>query len=249
MARAALGTPPGPAPKEQPLRCAVNVRPPYRRTWRNGRSKGRTCHASPSISPRHIAACAKDYAPATPSSQKTSPTPAATSTTRETSRQPRLDSPSFAPCLTSSATQPPAARPSPASTTSSRRGLRCLVTAIEELACAAHSHWTQRANLSRVRRRLGAVAGYVALLGRLERAGQLPRATAADGPPYADALPTRRGTRNPDLERDERMLGPGDVPRSARGLPCSAPSAARVRGRYRAARRPRLETSGLAHRV
>jgi len=46
-----------------------------------------------------------------------------------------------------------------------------LVTAIEELACAAHCHWTQRANLSRVRRRLGTVAGCVALLGRLERAG------------------------------------------------------------------------------
>lgn len=44
-----------------------------------------------------------------------------------------------------------------------------LVTAIEQLGCAAHSHWTQRANLSRVRRRLGAVAGCVALLERLER--------------------------------------------------------------------------------
>jgi hypothetical protein len=50
-----------------------------------------------------------------------------------------------------------------------------LVTAIEELACAAHSHWNQRSNLSRVRRRLGAVAGCVALLERLEQA----RATRA----------------------------------------------------------------------
>jgi hypothetical protein len=45
-----------------------------------------------------------------------------------------------------------------------------LVTAIEELACAAHSHWNQRPTLSRVRRRLGAVAGCVALLERLEQA-------------------------------------------------------------------------------
>jgi hypothetical protein len=45
-----------------------------------------------------------------------------------------------------------------------------LVTAIEQLACAAHSHWNQRANLSRVRRRLGVVAGCVALLERLEQA-------------------------------------------------------------------------------
>jgi hypothetical protein len=45
-----------------------------------------------------------------------------------------------------------------------------LVTAIEQLACAAHSHWNQRANLSRLRRRLGAVAGCFALLERLEQA-------------------------------------------------------------------------------
>ena len=45
-----------------------------------------------------------------------------------------------------------------------------LVTAIEQLGCAAHSHWNQRANLSRLRRRLGAVAGCVALLERLEQA-------------------------------------------------------------------------------
>jgi hypothetical protein len=45
-----------------------------------------------------------------------------------------------------------------------------LVTEIERLACAAHSHWTQRANLARVRRQVGAVAGCVALLGRLEHA-------------------------------------------------------------------------------
>jgi hypothetical protein len=46
-----------------------------------------------------------------------------------------------------------------------------LVTAIEELGCAAHSHWNQRANLSRLRRRFGAVvAGCVALLERLEQA-------------------------------------------------------------------------------
>ncbi len=45
-----------------------------------------------------------------------------------------------------------------------------LVTAIEELSCAAHSHWTHRANLNRVRQRLGVVAGCVALLERLEQA-------------------------------------------------------------------------------
>lgn len=45
-----------------------------------------------------------------------------------------------------------------------------LITAIEELACAAHSHSNQRPNLSRVRRRLGAAAGCVALLERLEQA-------------------------------------------------------------------------------
>jgi hypothetical protein len=45
-----------------------------------------------------------------------------------------------------------------------------LVTAIEQLSCAAHSHWNQRPNLRRLRRRLGAVAGCVALLERIERA-------------------------------------------------------------------------------
>jgi hypothetical protein len=45
-----------------------------------------------------------------------------------------------------------------------------LVTTIEELACATHSRWNQRANLSRLRQRLGAVVGCVALLEHLEQA-------------------------------------------------------------------------------